>query len=322
MPSKCKQEGCKRDASYNYRGQTKRLYCKMHKLPDMITVRASPDSRMCIHESHTTRVRPSFNFPGETRPIYCDTHKLPGMINVKNKKLVPSETTVIPDISTENNDTEEYDFPNVSDEIVLTMANYVEHIFNTKFKNNFITQILLDNPRYSAINTEKIITKTFDTVLSILRDKKDTYEPEVFKCTITLNKPPGKVVELSRKLLDYSSITKILPDAFCVDPSHKKSGIYAKATHGITKPTYCSKHKGDTPQRRNGDLCIRCSTVSPSYGIPETQIRTHCSKCADKSIMIDLLTTPCEEYGCMKCATYGYPGGTLCDKVRSRLEYT
>ncbi len=56
----------------------KTLYCKEHKLPDMIDIK----NINCLE----CNKRASFNFNYEKKPVYCNTHKLPEMINVVKKK--------------------------------------------------------------------------------------------------------------------------------------------------------------------------------------------------------------------------------------------
>ena len=45
MPSKCIKPGCDKTPSYNYINKTKRLYCKDHKLVDMVDVK----NKKCIN---------------------------------------------------------------------------------------------------------------------------------------------------------------------------------------------------------------------------------------------------------------------------------
>jgi hypothetical protein len=76
----CKFEnGCKKNASFNYKGQTPK-FCRPHKKENMINVK-SPLCKECDKNA-------SFNIEGKKAPEYCDKHKKDGMINVKkiNKK--------------------------------------------------------------------------------------------------------------------------------------------------------------------------------------------------------------------------------------------
>ena len=79
MPVVCIFEGCRKESSFNFEGELKRLYCTNHKKPGMIDVK----SKTCCEEE--CRKRPAFNFEGEKYPLYCAEHKKPEMINVRSK---------------------------------------------------------------------------------------------------------------------------------------------------------------------------------------------------------------------------------------------
>ena len=76
----CNFEGCTKNASFNYEGETKGLYCSQHKLENMLDVK----SKRCNLEG--CNKQPIFNYEGETKGLYCNTHKLPNMIDIKNKR--------------------------------------------------------------------------------------------------------------------------------------------------------------------------------------------------------------------------------------------
>ena len=69
---------CNKNPSYNFEGETKRLYCNEHKLNGMINLRKSK----CLECNKFS----SYNYEGEKKGIYCFDHKLEGMINVKAPK--------------------------------------------------------------------------------------------------------------------------------------------------------------------------------------------------------------------------------------------
>ena len=67
MP-KCKE--CNKEASYNFEEETKRLYCKKHKLENMFNV----VSQMCINDGCNKIA--IYNVEFQKRPLYCKKHKL------------------------------------------------------------------------------------------------------------------------------------------------------------------------------------------------------------------------------------------------------
>ena len=73
----CIETGCKTRANFNFKGQTKALYCANHKKDGMIDIK----NKTCLE----CRKRPTFNFEGQTIALYCSEHKHAGMIDIKNK---------------------------------------------------------------------------------------------------------------------------------------------------------------------------------------------------------------------------------------------
>ena len=78
----CIHEGCRTRPVFNNNGEKKALYCSVHKLKGMVNVQ----DNTCIHEGCSTR--PSFNKDGETKALYCSVHKLEGMVDIKNKTCI------------------------------------------------------------------------------------------------------------------------------------------------------------------------------------------------------------------------------------------
>ena len=58
MPIKCQNPDCDKEASYNFINDTIRLYCREHKLVDMVNVK----SKTCLEEY--CEKRPNFNLRG------------------------------------------------------------------------------------------------------------------------------------------------------------------------------------------------------------------------------------------------------------------
>ena len=75
----CKNEGCKTRPNYNVEGETKALYCSVHKKEEMVNVK----DKTCIYEGCKTR--PNYNVEGETKALYCSVHKKEEMVDVINK---------------------------------------------------------------------------------------------------------------------------------------------------------------------------------------------------------------------------------------------
>ena len=86
---RCKNPDCNKIPSYNYSNETKPLYCKEHKLIDMIDVR----HKKCI--SPDCLLQPVYNYINETKRLYCKAHKLDGMIDVVSKRCITPDCNTI-----------------------------------------------------------------------------------------------------------------------------------------------------------------------------------------------------------------------------------
>lgn len=78
----CKEEGCSRNAHYNFKEERHTAYCSDHKRPHMVNF--ATKHRKCQEEG-CNKV-PSFNVKGKTRGIFCTKHKRPKMVDVRNKR--------------------------------------------------------------------------------------------------------------------------------------------------------------------------------------------------------------------------------------------
>ena len=91
----CIEQGCNTIANFNTEGETKGLYCNVHKKQGMVNV----NDRTCIEDGCNTI--PSFNKEGETKRLYCSVHKKPGMVNVKDKTCIEQGCNTIANFNTE-----------------------------------------------------------------------------------------------------------------------------------------------------------------------------------------------------------------------------
>ena len=87
---RCKEDGCNTIPSYNYEGETKAIYCKIHALENMIDVK----HKRCQQIGCNTI--PTYNYEGETKGIYCKPHALENMIDVINKRCQQTECNIRP----------------------------------------------------------------------------------------------------------------------------------------------------------------------------------------------------------------------------------
>jgi hypothetical protein len=78
----CIYPGCKKIPNYNKEGETKALFCSIHKENNMVDVK----NKTCFH-SYCKKI-PNYNKEGETKALYCSIHKENGMVDVKNKSCI------------------------------------------------------------------------------------------------------------------------------------------------------------------------------------------------------------------------------------------
>jgi len=136
---RCSYENCMTHPVFNYSTETKALYCVEHKLENMIDVK----SKRCSYENCTTR--PGYNNPTETKALYCVEHKLENMIDVKHKRCSYENCTKIP---TYNNPTETkalYCFEHKTPEMIAVDKKNCQH---TKCKELAQYGLINKRPQY------------------------------------------------------------------------------------------------------------------------------------------------------------------------------
>jgi uncharacterized protein YajQ (UPF0234 family) len=77
----CIYNNCNKQASFNYINNKLRLYCKNHKLNDMVDIK----NKRCIKCNIKQAL---YNYKHEKITLYCNNCKLPDMVDVKNKRCI------------------------------------------------------------------------------------------------------------------------------------------------------------------------------------------------------------------------------------------
>jgi hypothetical protein len=80
MVKLCEKKYCKSQANFNYKGESKAIFCGKHKEDNMVDVK----HRKCERDGCGSR--PSFNYKGEHKGILCFFHKEDNMVEVITKK--------------------------------------------------------------------------------------------------------------------------------------------------------------------------------------------------------------------------------------------
>ena len=92
--SKCIYESCKNRAYFNYEGNTKRQYCKLHRVNGMIYVPSYCKIDCAVKGCEN--YYPKYNYIGENYGIYCSRHKKENMIDVHRRKCLHPNCYIIP----------------------------------------------------------------------------------------------------------------------------------------------------------------------------------------------------------------------------------
>ena len=72
----CKEEGCKTQPTHNMEGDTRPLYCFVHKKEGMVyVINTTCEEKGC-------KTQPTYNAVGDTKALYCSLHKKEGMVIV------------------------------------------------------------------------------------------------------------------------------------------------------------------------------------------------------------------------------------------------
>jgi len=90
----CIEPNCKTQPSFNIEGQSKALYCCVHKKENMVDVK----SKTCIELNCKTL--PSYNIEGK-KSLYCSVHKKENMVNVISKTCIEPDCKTQPSYNIE-----------------------------------------------------------------------------------------------------------------------------------------------------------------------------------------------------------------------------
>jgi hypothetical protein len=83
--NKCQEINCNTRPTYNFKNETKAIYCAKHKQIGMIDIK----SKRCFEDNCFTQ--PVYNYKNESHPLYCFKHKKEEMVDVKNRKCLEKD---------------------------------------------------------------------------------------------------------------------------------------------------------------------------------------------------------------------------------------
>ena len=159
---KCIHENCKQKAYYNKKGLYPK-YCSYHKLENMINV----IYKICIYQNCTHIAH--YNNYGKS-PIYCSDHKLDKMINVSSKKCIFKNCIKSPSYNYKNIKSPKYCIDHKLENMIyqvnkqLCISKNCNKIVTSKY-NGYCP------PCYTKLNPNKLLktrTKEYNVINNII----------------------------------------------------------------------------------------------------------------------------------------------------------
>ena len=264
---------CKKQALYNYKEETKPLYCGNCKLDGMINIK-HPKCIICNIK------RPNFGMKDDKKAQYCSDCKSNEMIDIKNTKCIIC-----------NKKRPTFSMPN---------EKKAQYCSDCKLDN------MIDNHK-KCINCNKK-RPTF----SMPNEKKAQYCGDCksngminitsFKCIICNNKIPIFGMKDDKKA-QYCSDCKSnemidIKNTKCIVCKKKQSCFEMQ---GAKKPQYCSDCKSNEMIDIKNTKCIVCNNKIPVFAMPGEKKRKYCGNCKLDG-MIDIKNPKCKS---LWCNTYG-----------------
>ena len=244
----CLNKKCKKRASFNYKlykdiNIRKYIYCKSHKLDNMIDI----VKKLCSTCNYT---HPVFNYKNEKKPLYCGKCALPDMINIISKLCI-----------TCNNKRPNFNYKNEKKALYCSSCKEIDMV---DIKNKMCITCNNTQPNFNYKNETKplycckcktpdmidIINKRCKTDLCDIRADNKQYKGFCLRCFI-YNFPDSKIIR------DYGT-------------REAKVSEFIKETYPDLNITYnkiidggCSSHRPD--------IFIDCLTHSVIIEVDEHQ---------------------------------------------------
>lgn len=155
----CRHPGCSTRPVYNIKGETRGLYCRMHKGPAMINVQAT----VCQFEG--CRTQSYFNQEGASGGRYCRAHRLPGMVDVVNRRCLSSGCKKFPLFNTAGESQGVFCSAHKETFMVNVVTNLCEHdgcskqpVFNVRGMSKGRFAALIESPAWWTLPTGNAFT--------------------------------------------------------------------------------------------------------------------------------------------------------------------
>jgi len=159
MGRKCQFKDCDKYSSFGYENEKQAIYCKSHKLENMIDI----VSKRC--KTDNCNIRPHYNYQNEKQAIYCKSHKLDNMINIKDKKCQFENCNKQPIYNYEN-----------EKQAIYCKSHKLENMIDIKNKKCIDCIYTFANPKYVDICASCYFNKNPDDPrITNFKKREDAY---------------------------------------------------------------------------------------------------------------------------------------------------
>ena len=281
------EKRCEKDAGYNVPGESKRLYCRLHKLEGMVAVKRK-DSRSCIKCGK----RACFDKPGAKKARFCVSCKDSDMVNVYCRKCVvckrcqPTYGKLTDGkkrgVATHCSKCKEMGMVDCVSNLCTHVDCYKNAVFGLVGDKKASRCRLHATPRMIDIKNERCIVCV---QMEAKRPKQPTFG--------TLGgKPTHCKAHKKKEMVDLRHDTLI-----CKHP-----GCGIRATYGESKgqPLYCKIHKPGDKCLSDviSKMCERCNQHQPVFNYPGNKEGIRCAACKMRG-MVDV-----ENPRCVSCNSF------------------
>jgi len=276
----CIEGDCGKQSSFNYEGQAKSFYCRIHAKPSMINV----NHKRCTQCNR----QPFFNYEGQNTGKYCVKHKEPDMINVKSKRC--EKCNQRSSFNYEGSITAKY-----------CLIHKEPNMVNVKSRR------CVQCNRQPNFNHEGSTAGKY-----CLKHKELNMIDVISKRCVQCNRKPCFNHEGSST--GKYCVKHKEPDM--IDVKHKRCAQCNRRPHfnyeGSKTGKYCSIHKEPDMVNVTSKRCVQCNRA-PLFNYEGTKPGKYCSKHKEAN-MVDVKTKKCLDFGCPTRPWYGIPGklSTVC----------
>ena len=235
---RCAHVGCVKQPAFNTLGETKGLYCTVHKKDGMVDI----TSKRCAHVG-CDKLNPCFNTPGETKGLYCANHKNDGMVDVKNKRCAHVGCDTRPTFNTPGETKGLYCTVHKKDGMVDITSKRCAHVGCDKLNPCFNTPGETKGLYCANHKNDGMVDVKSKRCAHVGCDTRAGFGF------------PGLDRTRCKQHVEENMIAK--PRSTCTYDKCKEQALY-----GISKPERCEQHKEDFHLNLVERRCVHCGLLN------------------------------------------------------------